>query len=94
MSNQVLLSFDIDENKVIENAEKEAARQIVKQAFDDKGTYYTDPSALMRKYIKEILSEMLEEDKEEIIKQAVKEVVANLHKTKAVKEMLEKEGSK
>ena len=77
MSHQVLLSFDIDENKVQENAEKEAARQIVKEMMGSGNAYYGAASVRMREYIKDILTE------------AVKEVVGNLHKTKAVKEKLQ-----
>ena len=89
MGQQVLISFDIDESKVQENAEKEAARQIVKKMFGNGNAYYGAASVRMREYIKDILTEMLEPEKDEIIAEAVKEVVGNLHKTKAVKEKLQ-----
>jgi len=88
MSHQVLISFDIDENKVQENAEKEAARQIVKEMIGNGNAYYGAASVRMREYIKDILAEMLEPEKDEIIAEAVKEVVENMHRTKAVKDML------
>lgn len=89
MSHQVLISFDIDENKVQENAEKEAARQIVKEMMGNGNTYYGAASVRMREYIKDILAEIIAPEKDEIIAEAVKEVVGNLHKTKVVKEKLQ-----
>ena len=88
MSHQVLISFDIDENKVQENAEKEAARQIVKEMIGNGNAYYGAASVRMREYIKDILAEIIAPEKDEIIEKAVKEVVENLHRTKAVKDML------
>ena len=89
MSHQVIITFDIDETKVQENAEKEAARQIVKEMIGNGNAYYGAASIRIREYIKDILTEMLEPEKDEIIAEAVKEVVGNLHKTKAVKEKLQ-----
>ena len=88
MSHQVLLSFDIDENKVQDNAEKEAARQIVKEMMGSGNAYYGAASTRMRECIKDILTEIIAPEKDEIIEKAVKEVVENLHRTKAVKDML------
>lgn len=88
MGQQVLISFDIDESKVQENAEKEAARQIVKEMIGNGNTYYGAASIRIREYIKDILAGMIEPEKDEIIEKAVKEVVENLHRTKAVKDML------
>ena len=88
MNHQVLISFDIDENKVQENAEKEAARQIVKEMMRNGNTYYGAASVRTREYIKDILAEIIAPEKDEIIEKAVKEVVENLHRTKAVKDML------
>ncbi len=85
---QVLIDFNIDEQKVAENAEKEAGRQIASKIIDKTfGTSY-NKEALMARYVETVIREILEPKKDEIIKEAIKEVVANLHRTKAVKELL------
>ena len=89
MSHQVLISFDIDENKVQENAEKEAGRQIAKEVKDRVFGDSYNADYRMRKMVESIVIELLEPQRDEIIAQAVKEVVGNLHKTKAVKEKLQ-----
>ena len=89
MSHQVLISFDIDENKVQENAEKEAGRLIAKEVKDRVFGNSYNADYRMRKMVESIVIELLEPQKDEIIAQAVKEVVGNLHKTKAVKEKLQ-----
>lgn len=86
---QVIIDFHLDENKISENAEKEAGRQIAQKVIDATfGTSY-NKNVLMVRYVETVIREMLEPKKDEIIKEAVKEVVANLHRTKAVKEMLD-----
>lgn len=86
---QVIIDFHLDENKISENAEKEAGRQIASKIIDKAfGTSY-NKDVLMARYVETVIREMLEPKKDEIIKEAVKEVVANLHRTKAVKEMLD-----
>lgn len=84
---QVLISFDIDENKVAENAEKEAGRQIVTKLFGNDYMRYRQESA-MRGYVLDVVREMLEPEKDKIIEEAVKEVVRGISRTKAVKERL------
>ena len=85
---QVLIDFNIDEQKVAENAEKEAGRQIASKIIDKTfGTSY-NKEALMARHVETVIREILEPKKDEIIKEAIKEVVANLHRTKAVKDKL------
>ena len=98
MSHQVIITFDIDENKVQENAEKEAGRQIAQKVIDKVFGVSCNKEVQMRNYVYNAIQELLEPHKEEIIAQAVKDVVENLHRTKAVKEKLQealngKEGS-
>lgn len=96
MSHQVLLTFDIDEAKVQENAEQYAGKKIANDVmervfghnFDIKG-YQSERIA--KEMIQKTVAEIVNEHKDEIIKEAVKDVTANLHRTKAVKELLEKE---
>lgn len=85
---QVIITFDIDEDRVTENAEKEAGRQIAKQIIDEVFGKSYDRGAAMRRYVKDVIEEMIGPMKERIIKEAVAEVVGNLHRTKAVKELL------
>ena len=92
MSHPVITTFDTDETKVQENAEKEAGRQIANQVIGAAfGNSYSRES-LMKKYVEAILREMLEPHKKEIIDEAVKAVTENLHRTKAVKEKLAETG--
>ena len=55
MSHQVLISFDIDETRVQENAEKEAARQIIKEMFPTY-TYKNEMSMYVRGCIENSLN--------------------------------------
>lgn len=83
---QVIIDFHLDEKKIQENAEKEAASQIVREMF--RNAYgHTDKNA-MSAYVTKAIKEILEPMKDEIIAEAVKEVVGNLHRTKAVKDKL------
>ena len=85
---QVLIDFNIDEQKVAENAEKEAGRLIASKVIDTAfGISYNKDSA-MRKYVEGVIREILEPEKDKIISEAIKEVVANLHRTKAARELL------
>ena len=96
MSHQVLLTFDIDEAKVQENAEQYAGKKIANDVmervfgrnFDIKG-YQSERIA--KEMIQKTVADIVNKHKDEIIKEAVKDVTANLHRTKAVKELLEKE---
>lgn len=83
---QVLIDFHLDETKIQENAEREAASQIVREMF--RGTYGGTDKNAMRSYVVTAIKEILEPEKDEIVAEAVKEVVTNLHRTKAVKELL------
>ena len=83
---QVLIDFHLNEDKIAENAEKEAAQRIVREMF--QGAYGGMDMNKIRGYVLAVVKDILEPQKDEIIEEAVKEVVANLHRTKAVKEML------
>lgn len=83
---QVLIDFHLNEEKIAENAEKEAAHRIVREMF--QGAYGGMDMNKIRGYVLAVVKEILEPQKDEIIEEAIKEVVANLHRTKAVKEML------
>jgi len=88
MSHQVVLTFDVDENKVQENAEKEAGRQIAKQVIEHGFGPAYNRDSLMKNYVYSAIKEILAPQKDEIIADAIKEVVGNLHKTKVAKERL------
>ena len=97
MSHQVLLTFDIDEAKVQENAEQYAGRKIADTVLEKAfGRNYNNlPSYQSQRIAEELVQKTVDEivnaHKDEIIEKAVKNVTANLHRTKAVKELLEKE---
>ena len=91
MSHQVIITFDLDENKIAENAEKEAGRQVARQVIDEAfGTGY-GRGGLMKTYVEKAVKELIAPEKERIINEAIKEVVGTLGRTKAVKERLEEE---
>ena len=89
MSHQVIITFDLDENKIAENAEKEAGRQIAKQLLEEAfgSSYYRDNA--LRNYAQKAVTELLSEDKEKIVSEAIKETVKSIARTKAVREKLE-----
>ena len=91
MSYQVVITFDIDETKVQENAEKEAGRQIAKQVIDRAFGSYYNREALMAKYVQNVVKEILTPEKDRIISEAIKEVVGSLSKSKIVRERLREE---
>ena len=90
MSHQVIITFDIDENKVQENAEKEAGRQVAREVIDSAFGRSYSKERLMKEYVEKAIEHMLAPHKEEIIAEAVKSVTCNLHRTKAVKDLLER----
>ena len=92
MGHQVLITFDIDENKVQENAEKEAGRQIAKEIMEEafgKDSY--SQKNMIYNYVSKAVRDIIEEQQDEIIKGAIKEVAKSLGRTKVVKEKLVQE---
>ena len=91
MNHQVMISFDVDDERIAENIEKAAARQasdkIINAAFG-RENYYGTAESKMRDYVRDVIAEMLEPHKEEIIVTAIKTVVANVTKSKLVREKL------
>ena len=88
MSHQIIITFDLDENKVQENAEKEAGRQIANKITDMAlgSSYYRENA--MKRYVQDALRELIEQDKEKIIEETIREMVTSLSRTKAVKEKM------
>lgn len=84
---QVLINFDINEEKVAENAAKEAGRRICEEMFGNEYDRWNREGKI-RAYVKSVVRELLEPQKEEFVNEAIREVVENLHRTKAVKEKL------
>ena len=91
MNHQVMISFDVDDERIAENIEKAAARQasdkIIGAAFG-RESYYGMAESKMRDYVRDVIAEMLEPHKAEIIETAIKTVVANVTKSKLVREKL------
>lgn len=88
MSHQVIITFDMDENKVAENAEKEAGRQIANQVINEAFGNGYNRSGLLKAYAEKAIREILEPEKERIISEAIKEVVGTLCRTKVVRDRL------
>ena len=89
MSYQVIITFDLDENKIQENAEKEAGRQVARKVVDEAfGSSYSQ-SGNIRAYVQQAIREIIEPEKDMIIDKAIKEVVGSLCRTKLVKEKLQ-----
>ena len=94
MSHQVIITFDLDGNKVQENAEKEAGRQIAKQVMSEicEGSWQGSINAkyLAREFLRQEVVAVLKDCKDEIINEAIKDVFASVTKSKAVRDKLEK----
>lgn len=88
MSHQIVITFDLDENRVAENAEKEAGRQIARQVIDGAFRQKYNMDAAMAKYVQNAIKEILAPEKERIISEAIKEVVGGLSRSKIVREKL------
>ena len=95
MSHQVIITFDMDENKIKENAEMEAGRQIARQVMNeichDNWGRTINAKNLAREFLRQEVVVVLKEYKDEIISEAIKDVFASVTKTKAVRERLQKE---
>ena len=91
MSHQIVITFDLDETKVQENAEKEAGRQIAKQVLDGAFRRNYNADAAMSKYVQNAIKEILAPERERIIAEAIKEVVGSLSRSKIVREKLQEE---
>ena len=93
-SHQVIITFDLDSNKVQENAEKEAGRQIAKQVMSEicEGSWQGSINAkyLAREFLRQEVVAVLKDCKDEIINEAIKDVFATITKSKAVREKIEK----
>ena len=85
---QVIITFDIDENKVQANAEKEAGRQVAEKIMTGMFGGGYEYRNKIRYYVKELIEEMLKEDKEDIINMAIKSVTDSLNRTKMVRDKL------
>lgn len=94
MSHQVIITFDLDENKVQENAEIEAGRQIARQVMSEicEGSWPGSINAknLAREFLRQEVVATLKDYKDEIISEAIKDVFSSVMKSKAVREKLEK----
>lgn len=89
MSHQIVITFDLDESRVQENAEKEAGRQIAKELMDKVFGQYYNRDATMRKYVQDAVAGILMSEKERIVSEAVKEVAGTLRRTKLAREKLQ-----
>ena len=88
MSHQVVITFDIDENKVAENAEKEAGRQIAREVIEGAFGHAYNKDRLMREYVAGAILSLLETDKERIINEAVRNLTESLKRSKAVRDKI------
>lgn len=87
--------LSIDEEKIAAQIEKEAEIKILdklnekieKEVFGYRGYYGTSPAKDMAETI---IKELIKECKDEIIQGAIKELAANMVRTKAVKEAVNK----
>lgn len=92
MEHILQFAVSIDEQKIVDTATNRATEEILKKAKETLGNYTnrgwdTAESKLDRLFRDEI-KKILDERKEEIIQDAIKQLAANLAKTKAVKEMV------
>ena len=90
MSHQVIITFDIDENKVQEHAEKEAGRQIAKDISESVfgKSYYNERHK--EEFIQQAVQNIIEKEKDKIIAEAIKTAVSGLLRSKSFKDKLER----
>lgn len=88
MSHQVIITFDMDENNIQENAEKEAGRQIARDVMNKVCGNEYNRERILKQYVTDVIKSILEPHKNEIIEQAIKNVVDGLKRSKAVKDKL------
>lgn len=88
MGHQIVITFDMDETRIQENAEQEAGRQIasavLKSAFG--ADYYREHR--MHQYVKEAIKEIMGDDRERIVNAAVKDLADALARTKFARERM------
>ena len=87
-SHQVIITFDLDENSIKENAEKEAGRQIARQIMDEFFGASYGRAGKIHNTVSNAVEELLKADKDKIIAEAIRELVNSLSRSKIVKEKL------
>lgn len=91
MSHQVIITFDLDENRIQENAEKEAGRQIARDVIDEAfGSSYSR-HAKMTEFVSKAVRDIIEEERDRIITEAISELVKSLARSKVVREKVQEE---
>lgn len=89
MSHQVIITFDLDENKVQEHAEKEAGRLIAKDISESvfNSGYYNNHRK--EEFVQQAVKDIIEKEKDKIIAEAIKTAVSGLLRSKTFKDKLE-----
>lgn len=92
MNHQVVISFDVDDEKIAENIVNAAARQVATQILEEKFGYNSFNKTLsasrVHDFVRDAVVEVLEPQKSEIVEEAVKEVASSMMRSKTVREKL------
>lgn len=91
MEHIIQFGVTIDEQKIIDTATKNASNEIVGKVRHEiyqytRGYYETKLDRIFKEEVKKVV----DDNKDRIIDQAIKNLSANLTRTKAVKEMIAK----
>ena len=92
MNHQVVISFDVDDEKIAENIVNAAARQVATQILESQFGYNsfskTLSSSRVRDFVRDAVVEALEPQRAEIVDEAIKEVASSMMRSKTVREKL------
>ena len=92
MNHQVVISFDVDDEKIAENIVNAAARQVATQILEKQFGYNSFNKTLsasrVHDFVRDAVVEVLEPQKSEIVEEAVKEVASSMMRSKTVREKL------
>ena len=87
MNHQVVISFDVDDEKIAENIVN-AATQILEEKFGYNSFNKTLSASRVHDFVRDAVVEVLEPQKAEIVEEAVKEVASSMMRSKTVREKL------
>ena len=90
MSHQVIISFDVDETQIAENAAKEAGRQVAKDVLMEAFGASYERKELMRRYVYQAVKDIIDMDKDVLLREIVDGLVDSMRRTKMVRESLAK----
>lgn len=90
MEHILQFGVNIDEQKIIDTATGRASEVITARVQEEIDSYTKGWSPKLDNMFREEIKKLIDDHKEQIIEDATKQLAANMAKTKAVKEMIQK----